>query len=203
MSCVMNCYQSPPFLCCRVINRNSFSSAWGINFAYTQQVFEQLLSVRHCVKCWDTKRRSHSVSTCRVLEMDEQMGTIMWKCISQSCTVLGRKIGQWQNAQRKITSARGDREKGFESLLSQNGMCKCEACSIWAGPQMEKSWVCGDREMVRRGWESIPGWGTRSKKRAGQKEHRVHLSSSCSVDGWWGVAWCMVERVLCAGLVHS
>ena len=139
MSCVMNCYQSPPFLCCRVINRNSFSSAWGINFAYTQQVFEQLLSVRRCVKCWDTKRRSHSVSTCRVLEMDEQMGTIMWKCISQSCTVLGRKIGQWQNAQRKITSARGDREKGFESLLSQNGMCKCEACSIWAGPQMFRS----------------------------------------------------------------
>ena len=94
MSCVMNCYQSPPFLYCRCINLNSFSNAWGINIAYNQQVFEELLSVRHLVKCWDTKRLSHSVSACRVLEMDEHMSTVIWKHTSQSCTVLGRKIGK-------------------------------------------------------------------------------------------------------------
>lgn len=157
MSCVTNCSQAPPFLSCRCIDLNSFSNAWGISIAYTQQLFEELLSVRHLVKCWDTKRLSHSVSACRVLEMDEQMSTVIWKHTSQSCAVLGRKIGRMYS--KRITSARGDGEKGFESLLSQNGMCTCEACSIWAGPQMEKSWVCRDGEMVRRGWESIPVWG--------------------------------------------
>lgn len=102
----------------------------------------------------------------------------------------------WQSVQQKITG-RGDGEKGLESLLSQNGMCTCEACSIWAGPQVEKSWVCGDGEMVRRGWDSIPVWGTWSIRRVGQKEHVAHLSSSWSVDGSWGVMWCVVEKVLC------
>lgn len=148
MSCVMNCYQSS-FPLLQVISLNSFSNAWGINIAYTQQEFEQLLSVRHWVKCWDT-RETKSVS--QPAEFWRWMSKWTPSCGSTSHGAVRSWEGDWPVAKCTVkdNKCQGDVEKGFEVCGGQNGVCRCEACSMWAGPQVGKSWVCGDGDGQER-----------------------------------------------------